>query len=279
MAARTVFQGFLMNLRKGIVVATHAEDHSVDLVMADDGSRLVGVQVLTPSGSARTGTIDLPEVPGSKDKWDITKRNGQDMEALVGFLGRNPVVVGFLYPQINQVLQKDAKTRYSRHRSDVDWSIDGDGNIQLTHPGGAYVRIGETPDHVSAAGQNADASAKFDRNTGRRVNVRIGLAGNAVVLTMTPDGSVTFKLEQDFTIEAEGKALIKAPGGITLDAPETTCTGNLTVDGALTYKGGMKGSGGSGSAAVIDGNVQVNGSGNVSGDWLAGGANSNHHSH
>lgn len=269
-----------MSLRKGIVVATHPEDHSVDLVMADDGSRLVGVQVLTPSGSARTGTVDLPAVPESANKWDITKRNGQDMEALVGFLGRNPVVVGFLYPQVNQVLSKDPKARYSRHQSDVEWMIDGDGNIQLNHPGGAYVRIGETPDKVDTAGKNADGNAKADRNTGRKVNVRVGLAGNAVVLTMTPDGSVTFKLEQDFTIEAEGNALIKAPGGITLDTPEARCTGNLTVDGALTYKGGMNGSsGGSGAAAVIDGNVQVNGSGSVSGDWIAGGANSNHHSH
>lgn len=259
-----------MSLRKGIVVAVHPDDHSVDLVMADDGSRLIGVQVVTPSGSARTGTVDLPEVPETKDKWDISKRNGQDMLALVGFVGRNPVVTGFLYPQVNQMLQKDAKTRYSRHRSDVDWSIDGDGNIQLTHPGGAYVRIGETPDHVSAAGQNADSNAKFDRNTSRKVNVRIGLAGNVVELTMTPDGDVTFKLEKDFTIEAAGKALIKAPGGITLDTPETHCTGNLTVDGALAFKGGGSGSGGDGAALRLQGDLEVTGDGAFTGSVTDG---------
>lgn len=224
-----------MNLRKGIVVATHPEDHSVDLVMADDGSRLSGVQVLTPSGSARTGTVDMPDVPETKDKWDISKRNGQDMQAMVGFLGRNPVVVGFLYPQVNQVLSKDPKVRYSRHQSDVEWLIDGDGNIQLNHPGGAYVRIGETPDKVDTAGKNADGNAKADRNTGRKVNVRIGLAGNAVVLTMTPDGSVTFKLEQDFSIEAEGAIAMKAKGDISMETAgefRVVATGDAKINGA-----------------------------------------------
>jgi len=259
-----------MTLRKGIVVATHPEDYSVDLVMADDGSRLSGVQVLTPNGSARTGSVDLPSVPETKDKWDISKRNGQDMQAMVGFLGRNPVVVGFLYPQVNQVLQKDPKALYSRHQSDVEWGIDGEGNIQLTHPGGAYIRIGEAADKVDTAGKNADGNAKADRNTGRKVNVRVGLAGNAVVLTMTPDGSVTFKLEQDFTIEAAGKALIKAPGGITLDAPDTHCTGNLTVDGALVFKGGGQGSGGSGAALRLDGDLEATGDGRFGGSVTDG---------
>lgn len=205
-------------MRTGIVVATHPEDHSVDLVMVDNGERLIGVQVATPSGSTRSGTVDLPAVPEKKDKWDITQETGQDMKALVGFVRGQPVVTGFLYPQINQVLQKDPKMRYSRHQSDVEWMIDGDGNIQLNHPGGAYIRIGETPDKVDTAGKNADGNSKIDRNTGRKVNVRVGLAGNAVLLTMTPDGAVTFKLEQDFTIEAKGDIAMKADGNIDIKA-------------------------------------------------------------
>lgn len=232
-----------MSLRKAIVVATHPEDHSVDLVMADDGSRLIGVPVLSGSASTRTGTVDMPAVPASRDKWDVRQRNGQDMEAMVAFMGRNPVVLGFQYPQINQVLLKDPKTRYSRHQSDVEWMIDGDGNIQLLHPGGAYVRIGETPDKVETAGKNADASAKADRNTGRKVNVRIGLAGNAVEVTMTPDGVVTFKLDSDFNVEAkgninlgaEGSIALKAGGDISMEAGggfSAKSTGDAKIDGA-----------------------------------------------
>lgn len=261
------------------MVATHPDDHSVDLVMSDDGSRLVGVQVQVPSGSTRTGTVDLPAVPEKANKWDITDPTDQEMIALVDKFGSGvPVVTGFIYPQINQILSKDPKRRLSRHQSDVQWSIDGDGNIQLVHPSGTYVRIGESADVEETAGANADANAAVDRNTGRKVNVRIGMAGGTAVLTIAPDGAVSLTTQSTVNVDAQGAVTVKTPSA-TIDAPETTCTGNLTVNGMLTYKGGMKGSGGGGTAAVIDGNVQVNGSGNVSGDWITSGANSNHHTH
>lgn len=216
-----------MSLRVGIVVATHPEDHSVDLVMADDGSRLVGVQVQAPSASTRSGTVNLPAIPEKADKWDISKRTEQEVEAFVDFVGRTPVVTGFKFPQVNQILSKDPKMLYSRHQSDVEYMIDGDGNVQFNHPSGAYIRIGETPDKAETAGKNADGNAKIDRNTGRKVNIRVGLAGNAVVLTMTPEGAVTFKLEQDFSIEAAGNIALKAQGGISLDA-----VGDVKINGA-----------------------------------------------
>ena len=245
-----------MSLRIGIVVATHPDDHSVDLVMSDDGSRLTGVQVISGSASARTGKVDMPAVPARADKWDISKTDGQDMKAVVGSFGSYPVVLGFLFPQVNQILSKDPKLMHARHQSDVAWSIDGDGNIQLTHPGGAYVRIGESPDKVDMAGQNADANSAYDRNTGKQVNVRIGLAGNTVELTLAPSGAVTLK--------ANTTVVVQAGTSVTLDTPLTHCTGNLVVDGSISYSGGMTGSGG-GSAATINGNVQINGNLNASG--------------
>lgn len=224
-----------MSNRIGYVVATHPEDHSVDVLMADNGERLVGVQLVTANGSTRTGSVDMPAVPEKKDKWDITQLSGQDMKAIVGFVGRNPVVVGFLYPQINQVLSKDPKLRFNRHQSDVTTMIDGDGNIQLTHPSGTYIRIGETADKVDMAGKNADGSAAFDRNTGRRVNIRIGLAGGVLELTMTPTGGVLLKAAQGVDIEAGQASTFKAPS-ITLDTPETHLTGKLKVDGDSELK-------------------------------------------
>lgn len=268
-------------MRTGIVVATHPEDHSVDLVMVDNGERLIGVQVATPGGSTRSGTVDLPAVPEKKDKWSITHETGQDMKALVGFVRGQPVVAGFLYPQINQMLSQDPKLRYSRHQSDVEWMIDGDGNIQLNHPGGAYIRIGETPDKVDTAGKNADGNSKIDRNTGRKVDIRVSLAGNAVKLTMTKDGKVTLEMDSDLGIQvggnaditvqgntsvtSAGAATVKAPT-VTLDAPETTCTGNLTVEGMLTFKGGGAGMGG----MQLNGDLDVSGNGTFGGSVVDG---------
>ena len=82
----------------------------------------------------------------------------------------------------------------------------------------------------------------------------------------------------DVLIKSGTHVTVQAPS-ITLDAPQTTCTGNLTVNGLLTYKGGMAGSGGSGAAASIQGNVQVGGNINASGSVMDGGGNGNHHSH
>ncbi len=207
-----------MSMRQGYVVAVHPEDHSVDLVMVDDGSRLVGVQVATPNGSARSGTVDLPDVKQPGDKWDITKTNGQDMKALVSFVGRHPVVTGFLYPQINQMLLKDPKARRFRHQSDVETLIDGDGNIQVTHPSGTYIRIGENPDADSLGGKFADESA-VDRNTSKQVSIRVGMAGGTAVLTISPTGAVSLTTKQTVDIDAEGAVTVKSPVGITLDTP------------------------------------------------------------
>nr|SAY44559.1 Phage-related baseplate assembly protein [Serratia marcescens] len=54
-------------------------------------------------------------------------------------------------------------------------------------------------------------------------------------------------------------ATVKASTSVTLDTPETIATGNLTVQKKLTYLGGMAGSGGSGAAATITGDVKATG--------------------
>lgn len=83
------------------------------------------------------------------------------------------------------------------------------------------------------------------------------------------------------TLPAGGTAEITAPGSVTvrsdsvtIEAPQTTCTGQLLVQGLLTYQGGMAGSGGSGgAAAVIEGTVQA------TGDVVASGISLTSHTH
>ena len=212
-----------MTLRKAIVVEVHPQDHSVDLVMLDDGTRHIGVQVLTPNGSARTGMVDLPEIPKLDNKWDITKRNGQDMEALVDFVGRTPVVTGFTFPQINQMLLKDPKARRFRHQSDVETLIDGDGNMQISHPSGTYIRIGEAVDADTLSGKYADNSAT-DRNQAKAVNVHIAMAGGTATFTIAPNGAVSLTTQSTVAVEAQGAVTlhtqstmdIHAAGAITM---------------------------------------------------------------
>lgn len=75
------------------------------------------------------------------------------------------------------------------------------------------------------------------------------------------------------TVEAGGAVTVKAPS-VTLDTPETLCTGNLTIAKALSIQGA-----GGGTSTTISGNVSVNGSINASGSIIDAGGNTNHHSH
>lgn len=85
------------------------------------------------------------------------------------------------------------------------------------------------------------------------------------------------------TLTADSDVLVKTPTKITLDAPDSICTGNLLVMKTLTYQQGMQGSGSApgsgGDSAVIDGTVRVrNGDVRVqNGDVLADDISLKHH--
>lgn len=219
-----------MALRKGIVVDVHPGDHSVDLVLVDNYARMVGVQVQAHTASSRSGAIELPDVEVRKDKWNIADPTGQEVMALVDFVGPTPIVTGFLYPQISQMTHADGKLRYHRHTSDVQSYTDGEGNMGLLHPSGAHITIGIKPEPKDFSGQNVDKSLKVDRNTKSKVYLRVALAGNVAVLTMTPEGACTLHLDKTLNVECT-TATIKASDSIVLDTPQTHITGNVQIDG------------------------------------------------
>jgi len=250
-----------MSLRLGRVAAVHPEDHSVDVVMVDDGSRLAGVQVLAASASTNSGTHDMPTpaTPGSGDKWDLTQRTDCDMIAVVGMVSRTPVVVGFLYPQVSQMLFSDPNRRVMRHASDVYSTIDGSGNFEMAWPNGAYIRVGTSPTHEDLSGKDVDGKWKISKNTGAQVHIHVEQAGGKASVDIAPDGAIHVKTVSTLTGDVEGAVTLNAPAGTTINGP-------LTVNGLLTWTQGMTGSGGSGAA--IEGNVNVTG-GDVKADEIS----------
>lgn len=209
-----------MSGRIGIVVGVNSDDGSYDVLMLDNGAQLVGVQHLSQDGTGKSGSTSLLPIPARANKWDVSQGSSEDYtRAVIGFASGHPYIQGFLRPQVNQMLFKDPNLRVLRH-ADVLTTIDGDGNVEMAHPSGAYIRIGETPDHVDLTGKNADGNLALTQNTGRQVSLRVALAGNAVKLTMTPEGLMTFELEQDFNIKAGGAINMEAGKAITLKSPE-----------------------------------------------------------
>jgi len=254
------------SLSIGVVVATYPAGNSVDVLM-DDGSRLSNVQVLVPSGSSDSGIFDLPHVDGAgqERRWDFTRERNRSVRAMVARTRGAPVVVGFLLPQVCQMTFDERNRRIMRHPSDVYTSIDDAGNMEIAHPGGAFVRIGTSPDHEDLTGKDFDKKWKISRNTDKQAYIRVSIPGK-VTLTMTPAGEVSLETSGGISAEAGGAVNIQAPS-VTLDTPATTCTGALTVQGLLTYQAGMAGTGGtagntiSGTITVTSGDVKADGVG------------------
>lgn len=245
-------------LKLARVVATHPHDHSVDLVMIEDNTRIAGVQVLTSSASGNSGTHDLPEPDrGGGDKWAIAEPTDRDMIAVVGSVGRTAVVVGFLFPQISQMLFKDKNRRVMRHASDVYTSIDGQGNAEFHHPSGAYVRFGTSPAHEDLTGADSDGKWAISKNTGNQVHIHIEQAGGKASLDIAPDGAIVVNTKATVTVNSDGLVKVVAPT-VTLDTPTTNCTGNLNVTGVTTTGGFV--SNGTAGGASITGNVAITGS-------------------
>ena len=224
-----------MFVRIGYVVETHPEDHSVDLVMADDGSRVVGAQVQTADASARSGSSGLPKItPKGGDKWDITNVPDDAMKAVVSYtMNRSPIVTGFLHPQINQMTPKKGDFGFRRRwPSDVEATVSDSGDVQVTHPNGTYMRIGESTE--KAVPQVADKTAT-DRNTGRAVSVHVGLAGGVLHLTLKPDGSVELVGAKGALLQFGEASTIRAPA-LILDA-DVSVAGDLAVAGDTELHG------------------------------------------
>jgi hypothetical protein len=232
-------------LRLGRVVAIHPEDNSVDIVMTDDGARLAGVQVLASSASTRSGLVDLP-VPAQPDegdaKWDITKVTESDVIAAVAYFDamRMPVVVGFLYPQINQMLFAEEGRKLDRHHSDVYSAIDKDGNVEWFHPSGTYVRMAVSPEHEDLDGKDFDKKWKTDRNTDKRVSFRLAIKnsdGTKATITIDPDGNVSLAHIGNLNIETSGNAAHTAQT-ITMNADTLMINANVAINSdSMTHNG------------------------------------------
>lgn len=234
-----------MNLAR--VVAIHPEDNSVDLVMVDDGARLAGVQVLAGAASSNSGRAELHE-PGRTvgDRWTLTEETSRDLIAVVGYVNRNPLVVGFLFPQVCQLLFARKNFRVNRHPSDVYTTVDDAGNVEVYHPSGTYLRIGEAPEHEDLTGQDFDKRWKIERNTGKAVHVQLQVK-NAGALKATlhidPSGNVALDHTGDLGVSTAGSIEVSAGGSIALTSGGLLTHNGKNVGATHTHGGVVPGGG------------------------------------
>jgi hypothetical protein len=152
------------------VVAVHPESHSVDLLVMDDGRRLPGVQVMSPFASSSHGLAGLarPKSQDLPDPYSAPFDGKRDIIACVGFYRDAPIVMGFLFPQVSQVLFSDYDRVMDRSPSDAYWTIDKDGNSEYFHPSGTYIRVAVNPEHEDLTGKDADKIWKIEPTPTKR---------------------------------------------------------------------------------------------------------------
>lgn len=240
------------SLRLAKVADIHPESNSVDIVFIGGGGQVPGVQVMSPMASTNTGLTGLakPAMPASGNKYDLPDTNTRDVLAVVGFFSNQPIVLGFLFPQVCQMLFEDIERSVDRHPSDVYMTTDKDGNTELYHPSGTYVRIGTAAAHEDLTGKDLDGLWKIERNTDKAVHVQLTVKNAGVQkasLHLDPSGNINLSHVGNLVsatggtadITVTGNAAVHAPQ-ITLDTPLTICTGALHVaTGVVVTAGGV----------------------------------------
>lgn len=267
------------------VVETRPESHAVDLEFLADGRRVAGVQVLSRTAGTDMGLSDLsrPERTG----YGAENSAVRDVYAVVGYFGRTPVVLGFLFPQVAQCLFPDRDRMVYRHASDVYATIDKDGNTEVSHPSGTFLRIGTSPAHEDLTGKDYDKIWRIRRNTEQAVHVQLSVAnagaevaslnidpsGNVTLkhagnLTATTGGSLSAAVSGSLSATVGGASTVDSGGDMSLTAPTITLNGNVILNGPLT-----QGMGGGGGGCTMLGPVTV------SNDVVAGGVSLMGHTH
>lgn len=213
-------------LRIARVLKTIPEAHAVDIQYLDGGGKVPSVQVMS-GASNNSGYVDLPAVEPPDPDYPLRRTRGRDVYVVVGTVGGIPVVLGFLTPEVSQVLFKDrVNFRIDRHPSDVYSSLDDDGNLSMVWPNGTALTVGEHTAPEDLTGKDFDAKWKLERNTGRSTHVRLVVkaAGDQKALIhITPDG--------DATIQLDGDLNLAVTGNINSSAVDWNHTGDLHVTG------------------------------------------------
>lgn len=232
----------MVECRPAKVIAVHPEHHTVDVQFLDNGGYYQGALVLAPWAGTNFGEARLVG-PTQQNPDDPPLLTGErDMLAMVLFVRGAAYVLGFIYPQVSQMLFAEQDRQITRHPSDVYTSVDAQGNIELYHPSGTFIRIGESLAHDDLTGKDFDGKWKIEANTERAPGVAVTVANGGEVkstVAMDQDGNVTVTGTGMLSADFEGAATIKSATHVTIDAPDCQMTGNLAVNGNIGAGGNV----------------------------------------
>lgn len=206
-----------MNFFLGRVIKTHPHDNSLDVELLHDLSRLTAVPLLSPTMTTSSGRVDMHEPEGNAygEKGSTTR----DCLVALALTDSGFVALGFVASPVNQMAFDRKNFKVDRHASDVYQTIDNDGNIEIAHPSGTFVRIATTAAHEDLTAQDFDKLWNVTRNTAKQVWLSVQIAntgGVKAALTIDPSGNVALTHTGNLTVQTGGAASISSVGAMTL---------------------------------------------------------------
>lgn len=212
------------------VVKIHQLDNSLDCQLLDDGLRYTGVPIMCQMMSTSSGSVDFHQPEGIN--WDNPSPKTRDILAVLGKLNDQPIVMGFLAHPVSQMLFDRKNFKVDRHASDVYTTITDDGEVELAHPGGSYIRFAENMEHEDLAGADFDGLWEITRNVGKKASLRVKIVmGGTPMVDLKFDASTgKAKLWARDDIEIESMTAIK------LESPILTHNG-VNIGGSHVHGG------------------------------------------
>lgn len=212
-------------------VVAFREKNRADILMLDTGARIPRVRIMAGMGGTNVGRVDTPPPTPGAEEYSPLETKDRDIYAAVAYIGNIPMIMGFIYPEVSQLFFADLGRSISRDGSDVYSSIDADGNLEVYHPSGTYLRIAVDPEHEDLTGADIDGKWKIEKNTDKAVHVRLRVAnaGEEVALVeITPEGNGQLHLTGDLTAQVDGNLSATVTGSMTTSAASWTHTGPVT---------------------------------------------------
>jgi hypothetical protein len=186
------------------------------------------------------------------------------------------VIIGFMFPTQTTLSIAEYGLHIFRHESDVIWMVRGDGTVQIYHPSGSFIKIGDDDTNEVDASRadgglypsstddlylrppddyNKAKTSNLFINWYKGQKVKLDSDGNIVAstedaqgavvssLTMTPDGKVTvFSTDQvnvntkDINVTASGNVVANVIGNADITV-EGDVTANVTGDATANVTG------------------------------------------
>jgi GpV Apex motif len=281
------------SLEMGVVVATYPQGNSLDVLMTRTGARLSNVQMMSHDASSNSGTANLPSIGNALDdtRWNFVQDPARTVYAIMGNIGGMPFCLGLLYPQTGQMQFAAPDQKIVRHSSDFYELTQANGDHEMAHPSGSFFKLGSNGTHTDLTGHDVDQQWKIANNTGAAGHAHLTVAAaGAVVATIDVDsagniainhnGALTVNTQGTAHVTVTGAATLKAPT-VTVDSPQSTFTGAVTVEGPFTFESGMTGSAGSsgGNTMNIDGDAHYTGTVTADVDVVAASISGKGHKH